>query len=107
MTLTVLGGVARVPTVHAARYVRQLCAHWRHRFRVEMSDGRATVRVPRDAREANWPGEGLILLAAGAVDLEVRIEASCKDQLDAIKGAVSRHLARFALREGPLAIEWR
>lgn len=107
MTLTVLGSMARIPTAHAARYLQQLCSHWKHRFKVELKDERGIVRIPRDAREADWPGDGLIFLLAGAVDLEVRIEASCQDQLDAIRSAVARHLARFAFREAPLAIVWK
>ncbi len=85
MTLTTLGSMARIPTAHAARYLQQLCAHWKHRFRVEQNGERGIVHIPRDARDAGWPGDGLVVLAAGAVDLEVRIEASCKDQLEAIQ----------------------
>lgn len=107
MTLTVLGCMARIPTAHATRYLQQLCAHWKQRFRVELSDARGVVRIPKDAREAAWPADGLIVLIAGVVDLEVRIEASCADQLEAMQSAVARHLARFTRREAPLAIEWR
>lgn len=107
MTLTVLGSVARVPTAHASRYLQQLCAHWKHRFRVEETDGRGIAQIPRDARGEDWPGDGLVFLIAGVVDLEVRIEASCEEQLEAIKSAVARHLERFALREAPLSFEWR
>ncbi len=107
MTLTVLGSMTRIPTAHAARHVQQLCAHWKQRFQVELSEMRGVVRIPRDARDAGWPADGLIVLIAGVVDLEVRIEASCADQLEAMQSAVARHLARFTLREAPLAIEWR
>ncbi|MBO9669499.1 MAG: DUF2218 domain-containing protein [Sphingobium sp.] len=107
MTLTVLGCMARIPTVHAARYLQQLCAHWKQRFRVELGEARGVVQIPKDARDAGWPADGLIVLIAGVVDLEVRIEASCVDQLEAMQSAVVRHLARFTLREAPLAIEWR
>jgi len=37
----------------------------------------------------------------------VRIEASAEGQLEALKGAVARHLDRFAFREAPLAFDWR
>jgi hypothetical protein len=107
VTLTVLGSMTRIPTAHAARYVQQLCAHWKQRFQVELGEARGIVQIPRDARDAGWPGDGLVFLIAGVADLEVRIEASCKDQLEAIQSAVARHLARFALREAPLSIEWR
>jgi hypothetical protein len=105
--MTMLGSMTRIPTAHAARHLQQLCAHWKQRFKVELGEMRGTVRIPRDARDAGWPADGLIVLIAGVVDLEVRIEASCDDQLEAIKGAVGRHLGRFAGRDMALAIEWR
>ena len=107
MTLTVLGSMARIPTAHAPRYLHQLCAHWKHRFSVEQAEGRGIIQIPRDARDEAWPGDALVFLVAGVVDLEVRIEASCKAQMDAIQQAVARHLGRFSLRDTPLAIEWR
>ena len=105
--MTMLGSMTRIPTAHAARHLQQLCAHWTQRFKVELGEMHGTVRIPRDARDAGWPGDGLIVLIAGVVDLEVRIEASCDDQLEAIKGAVGRHLGRFAGREISHAIQWR
>ena len=107
MTLTVLGSMARIPTAHAPRYLQQLCNHWQHRFSVEQGDGRGIIQVPRDARDENWPGDALIFLVAGVVDLEVRIEASCKAQLEAVQQAVARQLCRLSLREAALAVEWR
>ena len=35
-----------------------------------------------------------------------RIEASAPGQLEALKGAVARHLDRFAFREAPLTFDW-
>lgn len=107
MTLTVLGSVARFPTAHAARHVQQLCAHWKQRFKVEQGEARSVVQIPSDARDAGWPGDGRIVLTAGVVDLEVRIEASCVDQLEAMQGAVARHLGRLTLRGAPLSLDWR
>jgi hypothetical protein len=37
----------------------------------------------------------------------VRIEASAVEQLEALQGAVARHVDRFAFREAPLAYDWR
>jgi len=39
--------------------------------------------------------------------LECRLEASAAEQLDALKGAVARHIDRFAFREAPLAFDWQ
>ena len=39
--------------------------------------------------------------------LEVRVDASSPDQLEGLKGAVARHLDRFAFREAPLMFDWQ
>lgn len=48
---------------------------------VDFTAERGTVTFPRDAHGADWPGDGL-------------------------KGALARHLDRFALREAPLGFDW-
>ena len=107
MTLTVIQATGRVVTARAGRYLQQLCKHWEHSFKVEFTPERGMIEFPRTARGADWPGDALVFLIAGVVDLEVRIEATCEDQLNAIKGAVGRHLDRFAFKEAPLVIEWQ
>ena len=66
-----------------------------------------TVVFPKDARGADHPGDGLVTFDAGPDTLTVRIDATSPDQLDGLKGAVARHLDRFAFREAPLAFDWR
>jgi hypothetical protein len=39
--------------------------------------------------------------------LECRIDASAPGQLEAQKGALARHLDRFAFREAPLRFDWQ
>ena len=39
--------------------------------------------------------------------LDCRIDASAAGQLDGLKGALARHLDRFAFREAPLPFDWR
>ena len=39
--------------------------------------------------------------------LGVRIDATSPEQLDGLKGAVARHLDRFAFREAPLSFDWQ
>lgn len=39
--------------------------------------------------------------------LECRLETSAAGQLDALKGAVARHIDRFAFHEAPLAFDWQ
>jgi hypothetical protein len=97
---------ARVPTAHGGKYLQQLCKHWQHNLAVEYTADHGTVTFPRDARGADWPGDGLATFDAGRDALSVRIDASCPEQLEALKGAVTRHLDRFAFREAPLTFDW-
>jgi len=98
---------AKVPTAHASRYLQQLAKHWAHNLAVEYDAERGRVVFPRDARGADWPGDGVFTMTARADTLDCRIEASAAGQLDALKGAVQRHLDRFAFREAPLAFDWK
>jgi uncharacterized protein len=97
---------ATVPTAHAGRYLQQLCKHWQHNLAVEFDAERGRIVFPRDARGADWPGDGVVTMAARADGLECRIEASAAGQRDGLKGALARHLDRFAFREAPLAFDW-
>jgi hypothetical protein len=98
---------ADVPTAHASKYLQQLCKHWQHNLAVEFDPQRGKVTFPRDARGADWPSEGVVTMEAGSDALTCRIDASAPGQLEGLKGAVARHLDRFAFREAPLAFEWK
>ena len=98
---------ARVPTLHASRYLQQLCKHWSHNLAVEFSETNGTVTFPRNARGADWPGDATLLLHAHEDGLECRLQASSTGQLTALKDAVARHLDRFAFREAPLGFDWQ
>lgn len=39
--------------------------------------------------------------------LECRLQASAAGQLEALKGAVARHIDRFAFREAPFTFHWQ
>ncbi len=97
---------ASVPTASASRYLQQLCKHWAHNLAVEFTADHGTVAFPKDARGANHPGDGHVTFDAGDDALSVRIDASSAEQLEGLKGAVARHLDRFAFREAPLAFNW-
>ncbi len=99
--------VSSVPTSHGSRYLQQLCKHWQHSLDVEFTPEQGKIRFPHDARGANWPGDGFLYLTAEPEALEVRIEASSADHLEALKGTVARHLDRFAFREAPLPFAWQ
>lgn len=98
---------AAVPTAHASRYLQQLCKHWQHNLTVEFDADHGTVVFRKDARGASHPGDALVTFDARADALNVRIDATSAEQLDGLKGAVARHLDRFAFREAPLAFDWQ
>ena len=98
---------ARVPTAHAAKYLQQLCKHWSHNLAVEFDATHGTIVFPKDARGAEWPGDALVTFDAEDDMLVTRIDASAPGHLEALKGAVARHLDRFAVREAPLTFDWR
>ena len=102
-----VSSTANVPTKSGSRYLQQLCKHWTHNLEVEFAPEHGTVRFPRDARGANWAGDGVLTLTAGADALECRLDASEVAQLEALQGAVARHLDRFAFREAPLPFDWQ
>lgn len=104
---TVRSAVAHVPTQHGSKYLQQLCKHWSHNLAVEFTAEAGRVVFPRDARGASWQGDGVAIFTARPDVLECRIEASEPAQLEGLKGAVARHLDRFAFREAPLPFEWR
>ena len=98
---------ARVPTAHASRYLQQLCKHWQHDLEVSFTPEKGTIRFPKDARGADWPGDGLVTLTAEPDTLVARIDATSTGQLEGMEGAIARHLDRFAFREAPLPFDWQ
>ena len=107
MTLTTASAQALVPTEQASRYLQQLCKHWQHNLEVEFTPENGTVIFPRDARGADHPGDAVVTFNVAETGLAVRIDASSDEQLEGLKGAVARHLDRFAFCEAPLAFDWK
>ena len=102
-----LTATATVPTASASRYLQQLCKHWSHNMAVEFDEANGRVVFPKNARGADWPADGLFTMEAKPEALVCRIEASSTEQLQGLKGAVARHLDRFAFREAPLTFDWQ
>lgn len=98
---------AFVKTENASKYLQQLCKHWSHNLDVVFDATRGRVVFPKDARGATWPGDAITTFAAKKEGIECRIEATAAEQLEGLKGAVARHLDRFAFREAPLTFDWR
>jgi uncharacterized protein len=101
-----IASTAQVPTKSGSRYLQQLCKHWAHNMAVEFDAVQGKVIFPKDARGADWPGDGVFTMTAGEEALTCRIEASAPGQLEGLKGAAARHLDRFAFREAPLTFDW-
>ena len=99
--------VAVVATSNASRYLQQLAKHWSHNLSVEFTPSAGTIRFPKDARGQSFPADATVTLRARESGLEVVIDASAREQLAGLKGAVASHLDRFAFREAPLQFDWR
>jgi uncharacterized protein len=97
---------ALVPTKSGSKYMQQLCKHWAHNLTVEFDATKGIVIFPKDARGAEWPDQGVVTMTAQSDGLACRIDASVAEQRDGLKGALARHLDRFAFREAPLAFDW-
>lgn len=97
--------IANVATTHASKYLQQVCKHWEHNLAVTYDAAKGTVTFPRDARGASWAGDAVVTFTAYGDHLECHIAASEPGQRDGLKGAVERHIDRFAFRE-TLTWDW-
>ena len=97
---------AAVPTANASRYLQQLCKHWSHNLAVEFTASKGTIVFPKDMRGQDFPGDGTVKLQAQENTLDVVVNASSPEQLEGLKGAIAKHLDRFAFREAPLTFDW-
>jgi hypothetical protein len=97
---------ARVATASASKYLQQVCKHWEHNLAVTFDETHGTVTFPRDARGAAWAGDAVVTFTAHPDALECHIAASEPAQREGLKGAVARHIDRFAFREAPLPFDW-
>jgi hypothetical protein len=102
----IFSSTAIVPTAQSSKYMQQLCKHWAHNLTVEFDAINGTVIFPKDVRGAEWPDQGVVTMTAQDGGLLCRIDASAPGQLDGLKGALARHLDRFAFREAPLTFDW-
>ena len=65
------------------------------------------MTFPKEGRGGDHPGEGVATMDAVEGGLTVRIDATSAAQLEGLKGAMARHLDRFAFREAPLPFDWK
>lgn len=97
---------ARIPTQSASKYLQQVCKHWEHNLPVSFDASHGEITFAKDARGADWPADALVTLDAEGDTLVCAINASAAGQRDGLKGALERHIDRFAFREVPLAYNW-
>ena len=97
---------AFVETPNGAKYAKQLAKHWAHNLAVEEAEDRVLVTFPKDARGADWPDSALVTFTPTSEGLSCHIRASAEGQRNGLKGAVERHIDRFAFREAPLTYNW-
>ena len=97
---------SRVPTQSASKYLQQVCKHWEHNLPVSFDASQGEIAFAKDARGADWPADALVTLDAEAEILVCTITASAEGQRDGLKGALERHIDRFAFREVPLTYNW-
>lgn len=105
--MTDFTSTALVPTTSGSKYLQQLCKHWSHNLAVEFTPEHGTVTFPKEGRGGDHPGEGVATMDAVEGGLTVRIDATSAAQLEGLKGAMARHLDRFAFREAPLPFDWK
>jgi hypothetical protein len=103
MTLT---ATAKIPTDSASKYLQQVCKHWQHNLPVTFDKAHGQITFARDARGADWPADAVVTLVAESDTLICTINASADGQRNGLKGALERHIDRFAFREAPLAYDW-
>ena len=103
MTFT---ATARIPTTSASKYLQQVCKHWEHNLPVTFDSAHGQITFARDARGADWPADAIVTLDAEDEALICTINASAEGQRDGLKGALERHIDRFAFREVPLTYNW-
>jgi hypothetical protein len=103
MTFT---ATARISTTSASKYLQQVCKHWEHNLPVTFDTTHGQITFARDARGADWPADAVVTLDAEDDILICTINASAEGQRDGLKGALERHIDRFAFREVPLTYNW-
>src|SRR4051794_36686346 len=86
---------ARVPTVKASVYMKQLSAHFGHRLETEATDERGMIRFAFGVCEMRAEPE--------ALDLTVRADDHAA--LARMEGVVASHLVRFGFRD-ELQVNW-
>lgn len=78
-----------VPTVHASRYLQQLCKHWAHKFETEFDSTQGRISLPL--------GEARLTATSDA--LMIDLTATNAANMTTFQQVVIGHIERFAFRE--------
>lgn len=87
--------VAQIRTDKAARYIAQLCRHFRHKVPATWDD---------TSGQANFATGSCRMAADGSI-LTLTCQAETEDGLQRVRLIVDDHIRRFAWRERP-AVTW-
>jgi len=91
-----LRSTTTVTTDHAARYLSQLCKHFRHKAPVQLDDDGGEIQFDF----------GTAAINATAESLQMTVQASDLTALTRGESIIGSHLERFAFREN-ISLEWR
>lgn len=86
---------ATVNTVHASRYLQQLCKHWAHKFETEYDSVNGRIALPL----------GVARLIAEPSSLVIDLATEDAASLATLREVVTSHIERFAFRE-TLRFDW-
>jgi hypothetical protein len=95
-TLPVLTSQARVRTEKARTYLSQLCKHFAHKTKTDLTPTHGRVQFEQRIFEADASEPGVLVLSCEGPDPR---------SLAAMEDIVDRHLRRFAYKE-ELSIQW-
>lgn len=87
---------AAIATIHASRYLQQLCKHWSHKL--------AVTYTPQSGQVA-FDGGATLALAATPDTLNAKLSGT-QEQLARLQDVVADHLKRFAHKE-ELVFNWQ
>jgi hypothetical protein len=87
---------ARLTTDKAVRYMTQLGKHWSHKFPVLLGEADCEISLPI----------GRCVMRADEEGLDITAMADDAEGLTRLEDVIASHLARFAFREGEIALAW-
>ncbi|WP_417475588.1 DUF2218 domain-containing protein [Leisingera sp.] len=86
----------RFETVHASKYMRQLCKHFAHKVPAACDETEGCVQFPF----------GPATLHASATELRAEITSPDNAALERGRAVIDSHLKTFAFREGFNQMDW-